>query len=96
MDPEVFHAVKGCVALLATVLLIMHMSAAWNLTDGRGQRLRYLTLLYFAVLITYASVEQAKDAATIESRHLGALLGVILLVVTMVVSIREHRARITS
>ena len=59
-----------------------------------GQRLRYLTLLYFAVLITYASVEQAQGHADeIASRHLGALVGVLLLVVTMFVSIREHRAR---
>lgn len=90
MDPEVFHTVKGCVALFATVLLIFHMSEAWNSTRSRGQRLRYLTLLYLAVLITYSSVQQAQQEAAIESRHVGAMIGVVLLVGTMFVSIREH------
>ena len=43
-----FYATKGVLALVATLLLIVHMNLTWSTVKTRGQRLRYLSLLYFA------------------------------------------------
>ena len=88
-----FYYAKGTIALAATLLLIVHMQIVWSYVVKLGQRLRYLTLLYFSVLITYASVEQVRMGELVNSRNVAALFGMFLLVVTMVVSIREDRHR---
>lgn len=95
---EQFYVIKGLLALTATLMLIYHMSRTWADIATRSQRLRYLTLLYFAALITYSSVEQAHDHTPVSSRNIFALVGVLLLVYTMFVSIRDevlrrHRGR---
>ena len=93
VDDHLFYILKGCVALAATLLLLFHMQKVWTYVTKLGQRLRYLTLLYFSVLITYASVEQVRMQEIVNSRNVAALFGMFLLVVTMVVSIREDRHR---
>ncbi len=88
-----FYYLKGAVALTATVALIVHMQTVWTYVVKLGQRLRYLTLLYFAVLITYASVEQIRMNELVDSRNVASLFGVVLLIVTMAVSVHEDRPR---
>lgn len=88
---EPFYVLKGLLFLVATVLLVAHMSRTWSQTIGRGQRLRYLTLLYFSVLFTAASVEQVQQHAVVNYRNLGGLVGSGLLIVTMCVSLGEYR-----
>jgi len=90
---DTFYVVKGIGALLATCLLVWHMQRTWHAVQGWGQRLRYLTLFYFAVLITAASVEQTSQHADVNLRNLGAILGVVLLVAAMVVSLHESRRK---
>lgn len=84
-----FYYAKGILSLTATVLLICHMSHTWDQVHTWGRRLRYFSLLYFSALITYASVEQVRQQALVDWRNVGALVGMALLIITAVVSIRE-------
>lgn len=84
-----FFYLKGALSLVATLLLLFHMNRSWHQFRTAGQKLRYLTLLYFAVLFTSASVGQISDGSPVNIRNVGVLVGVVLLVVAMVVSIRE-------
>lgn len=85
-----FYILKGMLSLAATCLLIIHMHRTWDATASPGQRLRYLSLLYFAVLITASSVEQTQQDVAVNYRNVGAIIGVGLLIYTMVVSLREY------
>jgi hypothetical protein len=87
----VFYAVKGGLALVATLLYLAHMSRAWHRLTSRGQRWRYLVLLYLSVLLTVATVEQIQDRAFVSYRNVGALVGTVLLLIAAVVSLREDR-----
>src|SRR5690349_2022965 len=89
LTPEQFYIVKGLGALVATILLVAHMQIAWGSIEKLGQRLRYLTLFYFAVLMTAASVGQTATDQPINWWNVGGFGGAALLVVTMVVSIKE-------
>lgn len=86
-----FYVLKGCLALLATVGIVWHMSRTWDRVESRGRRLRYYSLLYFAALITFASVEQTADGASVELRNIGAAIGVLLALAATWVSLREDR-----
>lgn len=89
-----FYVIKGVVALLATCLLILHMTQTWDRTSGFGQQCRYLTLMYLSGLITFASVEQVKVGETVDYRNLGGMVGAALILLAAVVSIREDRRRV--
>lgn len=84
-----FYYTKGLVALVATVLVVVHMSQTWPQVRTRGQQLRYLTLLAFSVLLTGSSVEQVHQGALVNYRNLGGLVVAVMILVAMVVSIRE-------
>lgn len=86
-----FWYVKGFVALVATVLLVIQMQRTWSTVNSSGQRLRYLSLLYFAVLVTAVSVDQVSVGDLVTWRNLGAFFGVVLLLITACVSLRERR-----
>lgn len=88
-----FYHVKGFVALTATLLLIFHMSRTWPSIRTWGQRLRYLSLLAFGALITFASVEQVSEEVPVDYRNLGGFGVALLLVVAASVSIREDRRK---
>lgn len=88
-----FYHVKGFMALTATVLLVVHMQRTWPTIRTWGQRLRYLSLLAFAGLITYASVEQVQEGVLVDYRNLGGFAAAILLIVAAVVSLREDRRK---
>lgn len=87
-----FYVIKGLLALLGTCLLIRHMARKTE-PMTLGQTLRYLTLLYLAVLITGASVEQTNQDAAVNYRNLAVIPGLVLLIAAAVVSLRESRRR---
>lgn len=87
---ETFYLIKGITSLVATVALVFLMVRIWPHTQGLGQQLRFLCLLYFAVLITAASVEQVNQEAVVNLRNLGALGGAVLLNITVAVSLRRR------
>lgn len=88
---EEFYILKGLVALVAVVLFLIHMQAVWGDRMTWGRRLRYLALLYFAILLTSSTVEQIHETAPVNYRNLGGLVGALLLILTALVSMREQR-----
>lgn len=85
-----FYIWKGIAALVGTLLLIWHMARKREAMT-LGQTLRYLSLLYLAVLITGASVEQTSQDVVVNYRNLAAIPGVALLIVAACVSLYESR-----
>lgn len=86
---HVFYVLKGSLGLIATVLLVFHMSHTWHQVIRWGQRLRYLSLLAFSFLVTGSTLEQLEQNAPVNYRNLGTLLCVVLLLVAVLWSIRD-------
>lgn len=86
---HLFYVLKGVIALIATVGLIVHMSHTWHQIVRWGQRLRYLSLLAFAFLITGATIEQLEQDAVVNYRNLGTFVCALLLLVAVAASIRD-------
>lgn len=86
-----FFSVKGIAALVGVALLFFHMRQVRGRVRSLGQWLRYLTLLYIAVLMAGASLDQFTSDAPINWYNLAALGFPVLLILAMVVSIREDR-----
>ena len=84
-----FYVLKGILAVFATALLLLHMVRGWERIVSWAQRLRYLSLLYFAMLVAYASAEQVHEAAPVNLRNIGGLVGVALLIVAALASIYD-------
>lgn len=84
-----FYVVKGLLALVATVLVVVHMSATWGGVVRWGQRLRYFTLAAFVFLAAFGSPEQVGDGIPVSWRNGGGFLACLLAIGAMVVSIRE-------
>lgn len=87
-----FWGAKGVLALVGTCLLIWHMARKRE-PMSRGQLLRYLALLYFSVLITGTSADQAQSHPPVNWYNVAVLPGVLLLVAAAAVSLRESRHR---
>lgn len=91
---EEFYIAKGMLGLLATLLVLVHMSTAWAEAMTLGRRLRYFALLYASILLAGSSAEQVSDAALVSYRNLGGMGLSVVIIVAMVVSIVEsHRDR---
>lgn len=91
---EHFFLIKGLVGLAATILYIYHMMTVASELETRGQRMRYLSLLGFAVLVTSSSVGQATTPDfKIHWWNVASLLVTIFLALTALVSIREYKQR---
>lgn len=88
-----FFAIKGVLALVATISIVSHMSLTWGEVSTRGRRWRYYALLYLSALITFASVEQVQEGEFVDYRHLGSMVGAVIVLVAMAVSIREDVLR---
>lgn len=88
---EQFYIAKGLIAVVAVVLLIVHMQMSWPLIKKWGQRLRYLTLAAFAMNVAYASTDQTFDNLEVRGPYISAMFCILLLVATMIVSIWEDR-----
>jgi hypothetical protein len=86
-----FFVSKGLLAMVAVLLYLHHMMNVWTRIPDAPQRMRYLSLFYFACYVTFASVEQAQSEDEVTWQHFGAYLGAILLIATSVVSIRHDR-----
>lgn len=87
----VFYYVKGTVWLVGTLLLIVYMNLHW--VDRWGQRLRFLTFLYYGMLGTWRSVAEVHDGLPVNPLSVGGFIGAMLLVLTMVVSLREDKGQ---
>jgi hypothetical protein len=83
--------IKGLIALASVLLLLWHMTQAWCCVRTFGQKLRYLTLLAYAILVAGASLEQLNEGIVLSYRHLGSVAVTSMLVVAAVVSLRETR-----
>ena len=88
---EPIITLKGLIALVSVLLLLWHMTQAWCCVRSIGQKLRYLTLLAYAILVAGASLEQLHEGAMLSYRHLGSVFVTSLLVVAATVSLREAR-----
>lgn len=91
-----FYVTKGVVGVAAVALYIAHMSAVWAGLKNNAQRLRYVCLLYGAVLVTSASAEQVKQEAEVNWRNVGGLGFILLLLLTVVVSMLKDQGRYQS
>lgn len=99
MSAHTFYLAKGVVALVATVLVVIHMNLSWHNFDrdedgvriGISQRLRYLSWFLFIVLVAGASKEQLDDGVSIAPRNVGAMFVIAFATVAAVVSIDESR-----
>lgn len=89
MIPIEFHLVAGTLAMIGTALLIWHMNIAWPQIVKTGQRLRYITLMWFSMTAAYAAIHDIKIDRLVEVSAVLSTIGCVLLIVTMVVSIRE-------
>jgi hypothetical protein len=86
-----FYLAKGFLSLVATLLLVFHMNEEWASEMSWARRLRYLSLLFFAALLTASTVEQVHEDALVSYRNLAAILGALLLNWAAIASIRESR-----
>lgn len=103
MNGQVFFVLKGLIGVVAVLTILYNMNNSWAEFDrdpitgesvGVAQRLRYITLFYFAVLITAVSTQQATDGnQPIDWRAIGAFVGVSLCLLTAIVSVREAREK---
>ena len=97
MTPQTFFVVKGVLGVIAVSGLLWHMLKVWNRLDDRGgvgQRMRYITLFYFAVFITSVSTYQVgSDVTVVNARSHAAFFGAALLAVVAIVSIREFKEK---
>lgn len=88
-----FFLIKGFLGLISTLLLIYHMLHTWQFIPALGQRLRYITLLGFSVLVTGSTAEQVQQETLVNYRNIGTVVVLTLLIIAMVVSIREDLRR---
>lgn len=87
-----FHTITALLATTGTALLIWHMNIAWPQIVKTGQRMRYITLMWFAMTVAYASAYDIQIGRLIELSAVLGAIGCVLLIATMVVSIRETKA----
>jgi hypothetical protein len=87
---NVLFAGKAMLGVIAVILLITHMNQHWCCISSLAQRMRYITLLAYAVLVTGGSAEQVAEAELVSYRHLGSVLVTLLLVVAMTLSLLER------
>lgn len=86
-----FHLVTSILAILGTVLLIWHMTIAWPYIVRTGQRMLYITVMWFAMTIAYAAAYDITVGRLIEVSAVLATVGCILLIITMAGSIRKTK-----
>lgn len=93
---HLFFMFKGCFALLVCVMVVIHTHRVWEQlkrTGSIGQRLRYIALTCWVILVASSACEQVHENLRVSYRNLGAIVVLIVTMVAMVVSIREDRKR---
>lgn len=84
-----FFYAKALAALVATILVIAHMSKTWRTVETRGRRFRYYVLLGYSALVTGASVGQVHAGTPVNWWNIGGLVLSLVLIYAMCVSIAE-------
>lgn len=84
-----FYYAKGLTALVATILVIRHMSLAWHGVESRGRRWRYYVLFGYSALVTGASVGQVHAGTPVNWWNVASLFLSGYLICAMWISIRE-------
>lgn len=84
-----FFYAKGLAALVATLLIVVHMSRAWPTVGSPGRRFRYYGLLAYSALVTGASVGQVQAGTPVNWWNIGAFVVSLFLIYAMAVSIAE-------
>lgn len=101
MSPETFFFLKGLIALITTVFVVIHMNWSWvdfdrdedRIRTGIGQRMRYISWFLFIILIAGASAEQIHDGSLINPRNVAAIFVVSFATLTAIISIIEARRK---
>jgi hypothetical protein len=89
-DTEVFFFVKGIVSILSVVLFIFHMSTSQKVFR-LAQRMRYVSLLGFAVVVAGTSARQVTEHSTVRTENIAMFIATIFLLLTAIVSICDER-----
>lgn len=90
--PE-FYAVKGLVGIVAVLVLLVHMSLTWPRVGTFAQRLRYLLLLGFVIVVAAASPAQYDSHVPVTGRNVAGFVLAGLAVPVGLISIRQDRRR---
>lgn len=86
-----FHLLTALLATLGTVLLIWRMNTAWPYIVKTGQRMLYITLMWFAMTVAYAAAYDIQIERLIELSAVLGAIGCLLLIATMIFSIKEPK-----
>lgn len=90
---DAFFIAKGVIAFTGALLLVAHMWQDRQKPMQLGQRLRYISLLTFAVSIVGRSAIQVQDHREVDGGAKTAFACATVLLVAMVVSIKESNQR---
>lgn len=85
-----FFLSKALIALVASVLLTVHIWLTWDQDMSIGRRLRYLALLGASLGIANASRVQAQDDLPVDQRAVQGLVVAVLILAAAVVSLIEE------
>jgi hypothetical protein len=91
-DTEVFFLIKGIISVLSVILLLFHMSTSQKVIR-RPQRMRYVSLFGFAVVVAGTSARQIDDHDTVQTENIAMFVVIIFLLLTAIVSICDERTR---
>lgn len=86
-----FNVVKSILALIAMILLIVHMSEIWSHTNSRARRGRYLILLGYAMVTFYESLDYIYVGAEVRLYNVIRFILVASLIPVTIMSMREWR-----
>jgi hypothetical protein len=89
-----FYIIKGSVGMVATGLLVLHMDRAWERMHDGSQMGRYIMLLFGTIVAGAGSYGQLKRGDDVHLQNIGGLeflIGVIIVTVWSMVSLRNSR-----
>ena len=86
-----FHTVTALMATMGAALLIWRMNTAWPYITRTGQRMLYITLMWFSMTVAYAAAYDIQIGRLIELSAILFTVGCALLIGTMVQSIRKTK-----
>src|SRR5690349_13749092 len=86
-----FYLTKGIIGVVAVLAILVHMSRAWPSIGSTAQRLRYLLLLGFVVVVCAASTAQYDASAPVTGRNVAGFILALLTIPVAILSMRERR-----
>lgn len=87
-----FFLIKGLLALVGFLLILVDVYLVWSREMSLGRRLRYWTLLLAAAFIFNASrIQAGDDQATLDTRAVQGMILALLLLAAGAVSLVEDR-----